>query len=115
MAIGVSREEFYHSTLVELRDYDEIFKERRMLEDQRDYMCGIYTYEAVSIAIANAFRSKGSKPAEYRKKPIMVEVEEQRRLLNPTEEDKKKQLDQLREMLFGMQKRFEESKKAAVE
>lgn len=115
MAIGVSREEFYHSTLVELRDYDEIFKERRMLEDQRDYMCGIYTYEAVSIAIANAIRSKGSKPAEYRKKPIMVEVEEQRRLLNPTEEDKKKQLDQLREMLFGMQKRFEESKKAAVE
>lgn len=114
MTIGVSREEFYHSTLVELRDYDLIFKERRKLEDERDYMCGIYTYQAVQTALANAFRGKGAKPIEYRDKSIMAEIEEQRRLLNPTEEDKKKQLDQLREMLFGMQKRFEESKKAAV-
>lgn len=115
MTIGVSREEFYHSTLVELRDYDKIYKERRMLQDQRDYMCGVYTYEAVTTALANAFRGKGAKPIDYRNKPIMVEIEEQRRLMNPTEEEKKKQLDQLREMLFGMQKRFEESKKAAVE
>lgn len=115
MTIGVSREEFYHSTLVELRDYDKIYKERRMLQDQRDYMCGVYTYEAVRTALANAFRGKGEKTIDYRNKPIMVEIEEQRRLMNPTEEEKKKQLDQLREMLFGMQKRFEESKKAAVE
>jgi flagellar motility protein MotE (MotC chaperone) len=115
MTIGVSREEFYHSTLVELRDYDEIFHQRRLLEDERDYMCGIYTFQAVQTALANAFRGKGTKPIEYRNKSIMAEIEEQRRIMNPTEEEKKKQLDQLREMLFGMQKRFEESKKAAVE
>lgn len=115
MTIGVSREEFYHSTLVELRDYDAAYKKRRELEDERDWMCGMYTYQAVMTALANAFKGKNEMPVEYRKKSIMAEIEEQRRLLNPTEEDKKKQLDQLREMLFGMQKRFEESHKAAVE
>jgi hypothetical protein len=115
MTIGVSREEFYHSTLVELRDYDKIYKERRMLEDERDHMCGIYTYEAVMTALANAFKGKGEKSTPYRDKSIMAEMEEQRRLLNPTEEEKKKLLDQLRNKLFGMQRRFEESKKAAVE
>ncbi len=115
MTISVSREEFYHSTLVELRDYDEIFHQRRLLEDERDYMCGIYTFQAVQTALANAFRGKGSKPVEYRDKSIMAEMEEQRRLMNPTEEEKKRQLDQLRNMLNDMQKRFEESHKAAVE
>lgn len=114
MTIGVSREEFYHSTLVELRDYDTIFKERRKLEDERDYMCGIYTYQAVQTALVNAFRGKNAEPIKYRDKSIMAEIEEQRRLLNPTEEDKKKRLDQLRDMLNSMQQRFEESHKAAV-
>lgn len=110
MTIGVSREEFYHSTLVELRDYDEIFHQRRLIEDERDYMCGIYTFQAVSTALANAFREKGTKPHEYRNKSIMAEMEEQRRLENPTEEEKKRQLDLLRKQLFGMQERFEKNR-----
>lgn len=110
MTIGVSREEFYHSTLVELRDYDEIFHQRRLIEDERDYMCGIYTFQAVSTALANAFREKGTKPHEYRSKSIMAEMEEQRRLENPTEEEKKRQLDLLRKQLFGMQERFEKNR-----
>lgn len=115
MTIGVSREEFYHSTLVELRDYDEIFHQRRLLEDERDYMCGIYTFQAVSTAISNAFRDKGAKPYEYRDKSIMAEIEEQRRLMNPTEEEKKKQLDLLRKQLFGMQERFEKNRNGGGE
>lgn len=115
MTIGVSREEFYHSTLVELRDYDEIFHKRRLLEDERDYMCGIYTFQAVSTAIANALRDKGEKPHEYRDKSLMAEIEEQRRLMNPTEEEKKKQLDLLRKQLFGMQERFEKNRNGGGE
>lgn len=110
MTIGVSREEFYSSTLVELRDYDEIFHQRRLLEDERDYMCGIYTYEAVQTALANAFKGKNGKPVEYRKMSIMAEMEEKRRLENPTEEEKKRQLDLLRKQLFGMQESFEKNR-----
>ena len=110
MTIGVSREEFYHSTLVELRDYDEVYHQKRLIADERDYMCGVYTYEAVQTALSNAFRGKGAKPIEYRKKSIMAEIEEQRRLENPTEEEKKKQLDLLRKQLFGMQERFEKNR-----
>lgn len=110
MTIGVSREEFYHSTLVELRDYDEIYRQRRLLEDERDFMCGIYTYEAISVALSNAFKKKGEKPTEYRSMSIMEEAEEKRRLENPTEEEKKRQLDLLRKQLFGMQERFEKSR-----
>ena len=110
MTIGVSREEFYHSTLVELRDYDEIYRQRRLIEDERDYICGIYTYEAVQTALANAFKKRGEKPEEYRKMSIMAEMEEKRRLENPTEEEKKKQLDLLRRQLFGMQERFEKNR-----
>lgn len=108
MTIGVSREEFYHSTLVELHDFDEIYKRRRLIEDEKALFMGIYTYEAVSTALINAFRGKGKKPYEYRKVGILSELEENNRPL--TEEEVKEQTDNLFAMLEGMQAKFEASK-----
>lgn len=108
MTIGVSREEFYHSTLVELRDWDKIYKNRRMIEDEKALLSGIYTYEAVSTALSNAFRKSGTKPVPYRHKSILAEIEENNRPL--TEEEKNKQINNLFAMLNGMQERFEKSK-----
>lgn len=45
------------------------------------YLSGIYTFEAVSIAISNAFRKQGSKAIEYRKEPILQAIKP------PTEEE----------------------------
>jgi len=108
MTIGVSREEFYHSTLVELRDWDKVYKNRRMIEDEKALFDGQYTYEAVSTALSNAFRKKNTKPTPYRSKSILAEIEEKNRPL--TEEEKNKQIDNLFAMLAGMQERFEKSK-----
>ena len=109
LAIGVSKHDFYHSTLVGLRDYDEAYKLRRKIQDERDYFVGIYTYEAVSIAIGNAFRSKGSKPYTYRDKSITAELEEKEHLKHLTDEEKQVHIDNLFAMLGQMQTRFEQN------
>lgn len=110
LAIGVSRKEFYHSTLANLRDFDDAYKLRRKIEDERDYLVGVYAYEAVSTAIANAFRQKGAKLIEYRDKPILVEIEEREHLKHLTDEEKQVHIDNLFAMLGQMQTRFEQNK-----
>ena len=70
-----------------------------------NYLSGIYTYEAVSVALANGFRKKGSKPIEYRDKPIL----EQSREL--TEEEIKQRRLAFVKRLEQMGKRFHEVKK----
>lgn len=65
--------EIRHYTLLELRFYDEGYKNKRKMIDEISYFDGLYTYEAVEIAVCNAFRGKGQKPVEYRKKPILAE------------------------------------------
>ena len=110
MAIGVSRDEFYHSTMSELRDFDEAYKLRRKIEDERDYFCGIYVYEAVQTVISNSFRDHKRHPKPvmtYRDKPILVELEEKKHLENLTEEEKKAYTDDLFAMLGQMQSAFE--------
>ena len=105
MAIGVTRSEIMHTTLVELRVYDEAHKLRTQLQDEMLYLSGIYTYEAVSTALSNAFRKKGSKPIPYREHPIM---EERREL---TQEEIKKRRLAFVSRLESMGKRINEGRK----
>lgn len=70
-----------HSTIVSLKVYDDAHKLKMEMQDEMMYLSGLYTYEAVSVAIANAMRKKGSKPIEYRKEPILQSMKQ------PTEED----------------------------
>lgn len=108
MAIGLSKEEFYHSTINDLLDYDEAYRLRRKIEDEQALYLGRYFYEAVSTALANAFSKKGSKPIQYRSKGMIQEMEESNRPL--TEEEKIEQTNNLFAMLGEMQARFEASK-----
>lgn len=107
MSIGVSRETFFRSTLANLEDYDDAYRLRRKIDDERDYYLGVYIYEALRVVIGNVFRSKGAKPEAYRDKPFIQEMEEQERLLNPTEEEKQQHIDNLFAMLGQMQANFE--------
>lgn len=112
MTIGVSREEFYHSTLVELRDYDEVYDNRRRIEDEKALLDGMYIFEAVSTALANAFRKKGTKPIPYRTKGFLEVIRENEHSNRPlTEEEKNEQINNLFAMLGSMQKSFEASHK----
>lgn len=72
----MSLKEIKHYTLKELRFYDDGYKVKRKMIDEIAYFDGFYTYEAVAIAVGNAFRGKGQKPMEYRKKPILFEDKE---------------------------------------
>ncbi len=109
MAIGLSRKEFYHSTLLALREYDDAYVLRRKMQDEISYYEGYYTYIALETALANAFRKKGAKPAEYPKEPLLHNYEQKKEL---TREEKKEQVGILFANLADMQRRFERSKAA---
>lgn len=74
--MGLSLKDIRHATLSDLRFYDEGYKRKRKMIDEIAYFDGYYTYEAVAIAIGNAFRGKGQKPHKYRDKPILFEDSE---------------------------------------
>ena len=74
--MGLSLKDIRHSTLSDLRFYDEGYKRKRKMIDEIAYFDGYYTYEAVAVAIGNAFRGKGQKPHKYRDKPILFEDSE---------------------------------------
>lgn len=74
LAIGLSKNEILHDTIVGLRVYDEAFKLKREMQDEMLYLSGIYTYEAVSVALANSFRKQGTQAIKYRAKPILQEI-----------------------------------------
>ena len=72
MAIGATKQDILHSTLNGLKVYDKAHLLRQESQDYMLYLSGLYTYEAVSVALANAFRKHGSKAIEYRKKAIEI-------------------------------------------
>ena len=53
-----------------------VFRRKLELEDkrfnERAWLQGEYNYIAVATAVSNAFRKKGTKPAEYPKEPFNV-------------------------------------------
>lgn len=104
IALGLSLDEIRHYTLSELRFYDDGYKLKRKMRDEIAYFDGFYTYEAVAIAVGNAFRGKGQKPVEYRKKPILWEN---------SEESLQKQREAFVAALETMKTNFELSKQAA--
>lgn len=104
IALGLSLNEIRHYTLSELRFYDDGYKLKRKMRDEIAYFDGFYTYEAVAIAVGNAFRGKGQKPVEYRKKPILWEN---------SEESLQKQREAFVAALETMKTNFELSKQAA--
>jgi hypothetical protein len=81
------------------------------LEDEKAFFMGVYAYKAVSTALENAFRKKGTKPIPYLEEPILVSArkreEERKHLENLTEEEKRKYTDDLFAMLGNMQANFE--------
>lgn len=95
--------------MCDLRYYDEAYKIKRKMADELSYFSGLYTYEAVAIAVGNAFRGKGQKAVEYRKKPILEEIEEANRPLS--EEELKRQRELFVAQLNVMKSNFEMEKR----
>ena len=98
--LGVSKQEVMESTPRELWCYEDAFKLRRRHIDEVSYAMGIYTYEAVGIAVGNAFRGKGQRAMEYLKQPLMSEID-------MAEEDMQKKRELFVAQLMAMKANFE--------
>lgn len=79
MAMGVSYDEFWTLNPRKINVIVEGHKLKRQVIDEQQWMLGDYVFGAVSIALGNAFRKKGTKPKEYFKEipqPISRRVED---------------------------------------
>lgn len=85
--LGVSKQEVMESAPRDLWCYEDAYKLRRKSIDEISYVMGIYTFNAVGIAVGNAFRNKGKRPVEYLKQPLMSDVD-----MDEAEKDRKRKL-----------------------
>lgn len=65
MAMGVTYDEFWTLNPRKLNVIVEGHKLKRQVIDEQNWMLGDYVFDAVSIALGNAFRKKGVQPKEY--------------------------------------------------
>lgn len=65
MAMGISYEEFWHLNPRKINVIVEGYKLKRQVIDEQQWFLGDYVFDAVSLALGNAFRKKGTKPKEY--------------------------------------------------
>lgn len=78
LAIGMSFSDYWDGDCALVRYYrraDELREKRR---NQELWLQGLYVHEAVSVALGNAFRKKGTRPQPYSDKPYPVTVLERR-------------------------------------
>lgn len=98
LALGVTWNEFMHSTPNKIFVYDKAYHERLKLEDAQAHRNSYYIFEGVSLALANAFRKKGHKPKDYFeifKKPLLQMIDEESKPSDMTEEEKRKMTEKL--------------------
>ena len=101
MALGVSADEFWNGDPTLLKYYVETHRIAVEQQNERMWLQGVYFYEAISTALAQAF-SKHSN-AKYPEKPHRLTPlsEEEQELEN------KKKVEEFREQLMAIGKRFE--------
>jgi len=102
MAIGVPCDEFWNGDYTRLKFYEEAHRIKTETMNQELWLQGLYFYEAVSIAINNAFRKKGEKASDYPKEPHRITPlsEEEK------EEEKRKMVENFRAQLNALDRKF---------
>lgn len=88
LSIGVEYDVFWRLTPRLLRVFVDADRMRKRELEVEMYVQGRYVFDAVSLALANGFRSKGSNPQNW--------LEEPYRILPFTEEEKAAQAEEER-------------------
>ena len=76
MSIGVSKNEFFHSTPKILSAYDKAFEKKIVYRDAELWRNGQYTFSAVFVAVEHCLDGKKAK-SEYIKEPILKAMSDQ--------------------------------------
>ena len=82
---GMTYDQFWRDDPWLAKYYRLAYIEKRKEENRRDWILGNYFFDAVSVAISNAFRKKGTQPMHYLEDPLPIfppterEIEEQNR------------------------------------
>lgn len=83
MAMGMSYTEFWDGPPSIAVAYRKAHRLRRELENEMAWLQGMYNYDAFTVVLSNAFRSKGAKRQKYMEKPMdifpLTAAEKQRR------------------------------------
>lgn len=82
-------EEYWGSNDPErLREYREAERLRTERKNQEAWLQGLYFYNAVSVALYNAFRKKGSEAEHYPEKPFDISGKPKPENNEPTDEER---------------------------
>lgn len=81
LSIGMPLDEFWNGPPERAKVYREAAKLRERQANNVAWRNGVYFMSAINATIMNAFRKKGSPPADYLREPLplnQVEVEQRR-------------------------------------
>lgn len=98
MAMGVSYDEFWTLNPRKIKVIAEGYKLKSQVLDEQQWFLGKYIFDAVSLAVSNNFRKKGTKPKEYFKEvdqPITKRIQDTPDENGLTEHEKKQKTEQL--------------------
>ena len=69
LAIGMSPAEYWTGDSTLVRYYRKAYLIRQENENNNAWLQGLYVYDAISTALANALRGKGTSAKDYARKP----------------------------------------------
>lgn len=106
LAMGIGYDEFWTLNPRKLNVIINGYRLKREIEDEQDWLLGGYVFQAVSVAMSNAFKKKNQKAQSY------FEILDRQFLKHDnkkemTEEEKQKRLDLLIAGLRIKQTNFE--------
>ena len=69
---GMTYDQFWREDPWIAKEYRRAWEEKRKSENYRDWLQGAYFFNAVSIALGNAFRKQGTKAENYLEEPFRI-------------------------------------------
>ena len=76
LSLGVTKNEFFHSTPKILGAYDKAFEKKIVYRDAEMWRNGQYTMSAVLVAVEHCLSGKKAK-SEYVKEPLLTKASEE--------------------------------------
>lgn len=97
-------EQYWYGDVWLVEDFIKADKERQKRQNQEAWLQGMYIYDAISCAIANAFKKKGEQPSKYPEQPYQIfQEEEDATELTDQEKEEQEEQERLRAKLYMQQ------------